>query len=790
MKFFPALFAAALLALGSAAAEPSPPAPAAALSTLECQAERDLPHLRQVVAEFAAKYPSYRPETALAAIAEVETLHRTRPGDPALPQKLRQLRRQILLNHPGLPSRDLLFVKHQPCDHRDLTGNPVTGNYYLGDHFCDQYFGFNANTSSSGLIVLSDAFSEHPRQRDLLADAVCVKGRYQGKKLLGGAVISPSLSYDGKTILFAWTEGVKKPGKAAFSRYQWTQETTYHLFKIQVDGSGLTQLTDGAFNDFDPCFLPNGRIAFISERRRGFFQHGLKQPVEFGRCHGRPVPTFTLHAMEADGSGMRCLSWHDTNEFSPVVSHDGRIVYTRWDYVDRGAEQAHHLWTTSPDGCNPRSFHGNYMPRRGDGPIMEIHARPVPGSRKFVATAMAHHGQSYGSLVLIDPAVADDGKMSQVKILTPDAQFPEARSHRLHNWKYGTPWPIDEDWFLCVYDPVGQAETARPLHYSLILLHAPTGLKEVLFDEAGTSPLAPIPLAARTPPPVLPENSAVFSSPVAHPAPATVSILNVHDSRTPLPQGVKIKELRVIQLLPKTTPVADVPKIGYAPESLARQVLGTVPVEADGSVHFTLPSCLPVYFQLLDEQGCAVQSMKSSTYAQPGERVSCVGCHASTSQAPTPTKVGDAFRRPPSVLRPEVEGAAPFSFPRLVQPVLDRHCTECHLKHPGKAPDLRPGEPLKHPQHWSNSYVKLQPYAWSYRYTSHGWTDPVSIPGQIGARASKLWQLLEKGHHGVQLPAEDRRRLSLWLDLNSNFFGTYENTREQAEGKVVKPMLE
>ena len=144
--------------------------------------------------------------------------------------------------------------------------------------------------------------------------------------------------------------------------------------------------------------LPNGRVMFISERRGGF-----------GRCHGRPVPTYTLHSMQPDGSDITCLSFHDTNEWQPSVTHDGMVIYTRWDYVDRGDCIAHHPWITYPDGRDPRALHGNYPTLRGVRPDMEMDIRAIPGSQKFVATAAQHHGQAYGSLVVFDPRIPDDG---------------------------------------------------------------------------------------------------------------------------------------------------------------------------------------------------------------------------------------------------------------------------------------------------------------------------------------------------------------------------------------------
>ncbi len=217
----------------------------------------------------------------------------------------------------------------------------------------------------------------------------------------------------------------------------------------------------------------------------------------------------------------------------------------------------------------------------------------------------------------------------------------------------------------------------------------------------------------------------------------------------------------------------------------ARAVLGTVPVEEDGSAHFLVPAYKEIFFQALDERGLAMRTMRSATHTRPGERLVCQGSHADPGRAPqTPVRVPLALQRPPSRPRPEADGANPFSYPRLVQPVLDRHCVACHAEHGDKAPNLA-REPMQ--RQWYASYNSLVPYAFtSY---GHGYR---TTPGQFGARATRLWQLLEKGHHGVKLSGEELSRISLWLDCCSVFYGVYEKEGGEAQrrGAVVRPTLE
>ena len=209
-----------------------------------------------------------------------------------------------------------------------------------------------------------------------------------GGRLNGGAFLSPELSFDGQTIYFAYSEC------QATATYQWGEHDQLSHLSMQRRRFGIcVQLTEGPADDFDPCVLPNGRIVFVSERRGGYL-----------RC-GRHCPVYTLHSMEADGSDVICISFHETHEWNPSVNNDGMLVYTRWDYVDRDTNIAHHLWTCYPDGRDPRSFHGNYPRRRESRPWMEMNIRAIPGSNKYVFSAGAHHGHEFGSLCLLDPTV-------------------------------------------------------------------------------------------------------------------------------------------------------------------------------------------------------------------------------------------------------------------------------------------------------------------------------------------------------------------------------------------------
>ena len=309
------------------------------------------------------------------------------------------------------------------------------------------------------------------------------------------------------------------------------------------------------------------------------------------------------------------------------------------------------------------------------------------------------------------------------------------------------------------------------------------GNRELIYRDPKVGCLAPMPLRPRAIPPIIPD-----MAPPAQPTDnGTMVVMNVNDSLKPLPKGTKIKSLRIMQILPKSTPIANDPRIGYGDQKSARAVLGTVPVEADGSAYFTAPARKAIYFQALDENGLAVQSMKSDTYLHPGERLTCQGCHNPVRKSPAPTnRTAMALRRGPSVITPDVDGSHPFNFPRLVQGVLDKSCVSCHSNNPD-APDLS-GD-ITNENGWTRSYTEPAGTTHSSGTALSG-PSPRTTPGEFGARASRLYQMLAKGHHGVKLSQPDMHRITLWLDCNSDFYGSYENTQRQAKGEVVWPTLD
>ena len=691
-------------------------------------------------------------------------------------------KRKIAFANPLLRGMDaLLFITREA---------QLEDERHDGNHMVDQYFGFHATRSGkvkgNGLFVLREPFSGAPRLVNLLQDVVVENGRMKGMRLTdAGGYLAPEVSFDGKDILFCYTDGVN-------DNFKWTEKSTWHIFRINADGTNLRMLTDGAVSDLFPCWLPSGRIMFVSERRGGF-----------GRCHPYEKPNFTLYSMYDDGADITRLSPHETNEWMPSVDHAGMVVYTRWDYVDRGALQAHHPWIVYPDGRDARAIAGNTHASMQNFPNMIMDVRAIPGSPCYSGLSAAHHSEARGSIVLIDPRVPDDDNMAQLKRVTPDQLFTEAEV-RLgqRTGIYASPYPLSEKYYLCVYDGAATDQYGNKVdmpkrNYAIALVDV-FGNKEIIYRNPQISCLSPMPLRTRKCPPVIPHGNLVGlppnpdgsrpTPPTVLPKTATAGVMDVYNSRRDFPGDVKITHLRIWQVLPKITPVSDKPRMAIATWQGAKACLGTVPVEEDGSAYFEVPVDAPILFQALAADGTAYQGMRSITYTFPGETLLCNGCHEQRVGAAVMNTQPTAMKRKPSPITPEVDGTNPFSYPRLVQPILDAKCITCHEKARAdgkKAPDLAKGDWQKDGDLFYASYRRLMPYVYNYGggiwLQNRSYTKPLTF----GANASKLYKMLKAGHHDVALTADEMHRLILWMDSNVLYFGHDADVPKQAAGELV-----
>jgi hypothetical protein len=635
----------------------------------------------------------------------------------------------------------------------------------------DQFYGWWSRPGG-GIFVLEGFKGPEPRLRCLTED------------MPEGSYLRPDLSYDGRKVLFAYcryhahvADLRDKADKANVP-----EDAFYHIFEMSLDGSGRRQLTRGRYDDFEARYLPDGSIVFLSTRKGTFLQCTLENtaattaadlPDSYVRCGGdnyRPVPVFTLHAMGSDGEGIRPISAFENFEWSPEVSSDGQILYTRWDYIDRFNGHFFSLWSTRPDGTNPQLLYGNYTVR----PQVVLEARPIPGSTKLVFTATAHHSITGGSLVLLDRAGGTEGD-APIERLTPEVPFPETEA-----WPssyYASPWPLSEEHFLVAWSdrklpPHRRVESPQenPVNATGIYLYDAFGNLDLLYRDPEISSTAPVPVRPRTRPPVL-------ASSVAWEGPQEGRFLlqDVYEGLVGVPRGT-VKSLRVIGVPPKTQPHMNTPNLGVSSEDPGKFLLGTVPVEEDGSAYFRVPSGIPVFFQAVDAEGFAIQTMRSLTYVWPQQTQTCIGCHESREAAPPMTRGATlAALKEPSKLIPGPTGSFPLRFDTLVQPVLAESCVSCH----------RPGgedpEAAKLDLTTARSYESLVHFADKDLHRLAFERDR-SLVGDMPARRSKLLELLTAadGHAGVELDRPSLQRLIVWMDLYAQRSGHFSPEQEEA----------
>ncbi len=555
---------------------------------------------------------------------------------------------------------------------------------------------------------------------------------YQPEK--GHFVGDVDLHFDAQRMLFSM------PG--SHDRWQ--------IWEIGADGSGLRQVTPGEHADvdnYDACYLPDERILFDSTR---CFQ-GVP-------CVGGANTVANLFMMQADGTGIRQLCFDQDHDWCPTVLNSGRVLYTRWEYSDSPHYFTRLLFHMNPDGTNQMEYYAS----NSMWPNSTFYARPIPDHpTMIVAIVSGHHGvPRMGELVLFDPAKGRrhaDGVVQRIPGYGKKVQ-PTIRDGLVEgSWpKFLHPYPLSEKYFLVSCKPKPDALWGIYLvdvFDNMLLLHEEPGY--VMFE--------PVPLRKTTRPPAVPDRI----KPGASEGLVYLSDIYQGPGLKNVPRGT-VKRLRIYELHYAYPNMGGHIHIGIDGPWDARRILGTVPVEADGSAAFRVPANTPVAVQPLDSDGKALQVMRSWFTAMPGEVVSCVGCHESQNSAPV-VKNSLAAARAPSKITPWYGPARSFGFKREVQPVLDKYCVGCH---DGKQAD-RPNFVVDGPGKYGNftpSYVALHPYVRRPGPESDYF---LQKPLEYHAGTSELIQMLEKGHHNVQLDAEAWDRLITWIDLNVPDHGTW-----------------
>ena len=530
-----------------------------------------------------------------------------------------------------------------------------------------------------------------------------------------GSVRDPQVHYDGAKVLFSY-----RPGGC----------DCFHLYEIGVDGGGLKQLTSGPYDDIEPTWLPDGRIMFCSSRCNRWVN-----------CWYTPVAI--LYRCDADGKNVRPISANIEHDNTPWPMPDGRVLYERWEYVDRSRVAFHHLWTANPDGTGQMIFYGNLHPR-----TLMIDAKPIPGADgKVVAVFSPGHGRKEhaGAIAIVTAKAGPDDRASAREISPAD--------------DYRDPYPLSENCFLVAQGPRLLAMNGRGETDELYCL--PPELVR-----AGVQCHEPRPLRARKREPVIP--------PRATPTPATGRLIlkDIYIGRRM--EGVRrgeIKKLLVLETLPKPINYSGkMPPMSFGGTYTLERVLGTVPVEPDGSAYMELPAMRSLFFVALDEHDNSVQRMHSFLTVMPGETTSCVGCHEQRTRTPINPghAVAEALRRPPSRITPVANVPEVFDFPRDIQPILDRHCVKCHDYDRRDGGVILSGDrgPI-----FSHSYFTLT----AGKFVSDG-RDRLQTslpPRTVGTSASPLMQMLDGRHHQARLTPHEQDMIRYWIESAAAYPGTY-----------------
>jgi len=479
----------------------------------------------------------------------------------------------------------------------------------------------------------------------------------------------PEVSFDGQRVLFCF-----RP----------KEDRTFHLYEANVDGTGLRQITAGNYDDLDPIYLPDGRFAFMSNRGNSY-----------ARCTvGHPSPVLTR--CDADGRNIYLLSAGGEPEYTPALLDDGRILYTRWEYTDKELMRIQSLWTVNPDGTNTSVFYGN----QSYWPDMLIEARQIPGSHRVMFGAHGHHQVYWGGVGILDRTKGFNYPHGLTKVTQelpwievgagPDDRPETPDYHPASCYGgYKSPYPLSPETFLVSARVAGQ----RNSRYKLFLMDI-YGNRELIY-EGSFHILYGTPIRPRSVPPVIPDQVvwAGAQKDAAPIAPGAFYSTDIFRGAPDVLRG-KAKFLRVLYLEPTTFTLGKKlqdmehprghphmhvgPVVSVTCNDGIKRVLGTVPIEPDGSVYFEAAPCKAIHFQLLDERHRALHTMRSFTNLMPGERRGCVGCHELHSTTPV-SQNRLALSRGPVTIEPYPLGTDfSLGYERDIQPILDNHCGRCH----------------------------------------------------------------------------------------------------------------
>lgn len=618
---------------------------------------------------------------------------------------------------------------------------------YSGIHIYDTFYKWPPG--GGGIYIIDDTRPDPKewKERCIIGEG---SGHFPGK----GVYTHPEVSWDARKVLFCYKD---KPGGNTC------------IYEIGIDGKGLRKVSDpgdtaasfkgtnhrGGAHDISPAYLPDGRIVFLSTRAAGLVP-----------CNNSGVTL--LHVMNADGSDIHSISVNSENEFDPNVLPDGRIIFGRWEYIDKNALTVQSLWTVHPDGSNETALFANNM----TFPEACLDPRPVPGTGLIAISQTKHNASPRGTVSYIDPSKGKNNPEAIFNFTTPGKP-----THDLGN--DCEPYPLDLDTLLFSGRPAGHKR-------NVIEIKNRQGKAITLRSSPDICLHAPMLVKVRQKPPVLPEQADRTKKT------GTFFVQNVYEGLDGVPKG-EAKWLRVVEESSRVSP-SPLSKNPYNQTFLVSGALafaakiyhGMVPINEDGSIYFEAPSGRLLYFQVLDKDKRLIRSMRTFIQATPGTVRSCIGCHEDKNNTPMPQpRAFSSLQGKPKELKLESWGGGYMDYPRLIQPVWDRHCIDCHGGEKDFAGrlDLTGGWTT----HFNISYENLvdrretQLVAHyisgidSMNGTAH-YSNQLFAPRSHGSATAPLAKVIMNDHHGVKLSEQERDLVMAWIDSNGIYYGNWDYT--------------
>ncbi len=717
---------------------------------------------RLMIADTRAMGASAEADGAAAVLEEVEKARDGGASARDLYAKTRWALRDLAFSNPLIDFDEIVFVRRQ---------------WPWCNHQCSHRVG-EAQIPGANLCVLK-GLSPDGEVRGILDEAHAK-----------GGIGRFDLSYDATRIVFPYAAPRPVPTKYGYGQpgVRGGACIMYDIYEIGVDGSNLRQLTDNpGSEDTEPIYLPDGRIAFMTSRDDRYVQCG-----DWALACG-------MYSMATDGADLRRITEPKEGEFYPNMLEDGRIMYTRWDYVMKGYNVIQQLWAVNPDGRGASLLFGDHY-AFSVGPIAFFEARQIPDTQKVICTGGAHHNTCAGPIMVLDLEQNRGTRTAMVNV-TPEVGYPEINRNvfrevvheelagkgisntRNNTGWYSSPYPLSEKHFMVAAS--FEQDNAARTGYGLYLMDIHHN-RELIYRAKDASCYSPMPLRPRKKPRVIPD----MVRGVDPKTPATLIVSDVYQGLPGVRRG-EVKYLRVLETHSKT--VRTKPQrcdIGVNSGWDIRGVLGTVPVETDGSARFLVPPYKQLFLEALDGDYLEIRRMRNFMNAMPGERVSCVGCHEPPGTAPMQALPGTlmAMKRPPSPITPPPWGTGGLGFEKVVQPVLDSHCVRCHdgTGGKGKAFSLRSGKMLSaptgydrdhapHAQHLvSEAFLNLLKYVSYIRVGGYQGEKLPLAPNATGSRQSRLMKHLKRGHNQVKLTLAEWRALAAWIDCNAPYYGGWD----------------